>query len=82
LDRHLDHSGPVTGEDVVEGGGELAISVADEKPDLPGPLAEVHQEVFGPSGRRRPPPTGTVLVTVSITVTVPVPSVQHPLWVT
>jgi hypothetical protein len=42
-----DHSRAVTGEDVVERGGELAVPVADEEPELPSALAEVDHEVAG-----------------------------------
>ena len=35
------------GEDGVEGGGELAVPVADQEPELVGPVAEVHQQVAG-----------------------------------
>jgi hypothetical protein len=35
------------GEDRVEAGGELGISVADQVAELLGPVAEVHQEVAG-----------------------------------
>ena len=32
-----------TGEHVVKGGGELAVSVADQKPEPLGAIAEVHE---------------------------------------
>jgi hypothetical protein len=35
------------GEDRVEAGGELGISVADQVAELLGPVAEVHREVAG-----------------------------------
>jgi hypothetical protein len=35
------------GEDRVEAGGELAVSIADEEPELLGAVAEVHQQVAG-----------------------------------
>src|SRR6478735_7998863 len=35
------------GEDGVEGGGELAVPVADQEPDPVGAFAEVHQQVAG-----------------------------------
>jgi hypothetical protein len=35
------------GEDRVEGGGELAVPVADQEPELLGLFAEVHQQVAG-----------------------------------
>nr|WP_222849141.1 hypothetical protein [Trebonia kvetii] len=46
-DGRLDHPHAVAGEDVVECRGELAVPVADQESELPGPLAEVHQEVAG-----------------------------------
>ena len=36
-----------TGEHVVKGGGELAVSVADQEPEPVGALTEVHQQVAG-----------------------------------
>ena len=36
-----------SGEDRVEGGGELAVPVADHESELGGVVAEVHQEVAG-----------------------------------
>jgi hypothetical protein len=35
------------GEHGVEGGGELAVPIADQEPELLGAVAEVHQEVAG-----------------------------------
>jgi hypothetical protein len=46
-DRRLDHPRAVPGEDVVECGGELAVPIANEEPELPGSLTEVHHEVTG-----------------------------------
>ena len=46
-DWRPDHPRSVTGEDVVERGGELAVPVTDEEPEPPGPPAELHQEVAG-----------------------------------
>ena len=46
-DRRLDHPRAVPGEDVVERGGELAVPIADEEPELPGSLTEVQHEVAG-----------------------------------
>jgi hypothetical protein len=46
-DRRLDHPRAVPGEDFVECGGELAVPVADQEFELPGPFAEVRQEVAG-----------------------------------
>jgi hypothetical protein len=40
------------GEHRVEGGGELAVPVADQEPELLGVVAEVHQEVAGLLGER------------------------------
>jgi hypothetical protein len=34
-------------EDGVEGGGELAIPIADQEPEPLGPVAQVHQQVAG-----------------------------------
>jgi hypothetical protein len=42
--RGADDADVGTGEHVVEGGGELAVSVADQEP---GPVAEIHQQVAG-----------------------------------
>ena len=35
------------GEDGVEGGGELAVPVTDQEPELLGAIAEVHEQVAG-----------------------------------
>ena len=35
------------GEDGVEGGGELAVPVADQEPEPVGAIAEIHQQVAG-----------------------------------
>ena len=45
--RRPDHPRAVTGEDVVGCRGELAVPVADEEPEPPGPIAEVHEQVPG-----------------------------------
>ena len=37
----------VVGEDGVERCGELAVSVTDEEPEAPSPVAEVHEQVAG-----------------------------------
>ena len=41
-------------EDGVEGGGELAVPVADQEPELGGAVVEVHEQVAGLLGRPRP----------------------------
>ena len=38
------------GEDGVEGGGELAVAVADEEPEAPVGVVEVHEQVAGQLG--------------------------------
>jgi hypothetical protein len=45
--RDLDGVDPGTGQDAVEGGGELAGAVADEEPEGGGAAVGVHQEVAG-----------------------------------
>ncbi|WP_276097218.1 hypothetical protein [Streptomyces silvisoli] len=47
LRRGLDDLDVVAGEDGVESGGELGIAIADEEPEAPGPLAQVHQQIPG-----------------------------------
>ena len=46
-DRGADDADVGAGEDRVEGDGELAVSVADQEPELLGLVAEVHQQVAG-----------------------------------
>ena len=46
-DRGADDPQVGAGEDGVERGGELAVSVADQEPELLGAVAEVHQQVAG-----------------------------------
>ena len=45
--RGADDADVGTGEHVVEGGGELAVPIADQEPELLGAVAEVHQQVAG-----------------------------------
>jgi len=53
-DRGADGADVGTGEDGVERGGELAVSVADQEPELVGAFAEVHEQVAGLLGDPRP----------------------------
>jgi len=46
-DRAADDADVGAGEDRVEAGGELAVAVADQEPELVGLLAEVHERVAG-----------------------------------
>jgi hypothetical protein len=46
-DRRADDADVGAGEDGVERGGELAVSVADKESEPVGPLSEVHQQVAG-----------------------------------
>ena len=46
-DRGADDPHVGAGEDGVEGGGELAVPVADQEPEPVGAIAEVHQQVAG-----------------------------------
>jgi hypothetical protein len=46
-DRSADDADVGVGEDRVEGGGELAVPVADQEPELLGLVAKVHQQVTG-----------------------------------
>ena len=46
-DRGADDLDVGAGEHGVEGGGELAVSVADQEPELVGAVAEVHEQVAG-----------------------------------
>jgi hypothetical protein len=41
------------GEDVVERCGELAVPVADQEVEAPGPFAKVHEQIAGLLGCRR-----------------------------
>jgi hypothetical protein len=47
LDGGAEDADVGAGEDGVEGGGELAVPVADQEPKLVGAVAEVHQQVAG-----------------------------------
>jgi hypothetical protein len=47
LDRGADDADAGAGEDCVEAGGELAVSVADQETELGGAVAEVHEQVAG-----------------------------------
>src|SRR4051812_2331036 len=46
-DRGVDDADVGAGEYGVEGGGELAVPVADQEPEPVGAVAEVHQQVAG-----------------------------------
>ena len=46
-DRGADDADVGAGEHCVEGGGEVAVSVADQEPKLFGAIAEVHEQVAG-----------------------------------
>ena len=46
-DRGADDPDVGTGEHGIERGGELAVSVADQEPELVGAVAEVHEQVAG-----------------------------------
>jgi hypothetical protein len=45
--RNLDDLDACVSQDAVERCRELAGSIADEKPEFRGPLAEIHQEIAG-----------------------------------
>ena len=45
--RGADDADVGTGEHVVKGGGELAVSVTDQEPKLLGAVGEVHEQVAG-----------------------------------
>src|SRR3954470_24858332 len=51
-----DHVDAISGEDGVEGAGELRVPVSDQETELRDPIAEIHQEVAcllrGPGSRR------------------------------
>ena len=49
-DRGADDADVGAGEHGVEGGGELAVPVADQEPELLGAVAEVHAAGCGPVG--------------------------------
>jgi hypothetical protein len=53
-DRGADDANVGTGEHRVEGGGELAVPVADQETELLGAVAEVHQQVAGLLGDPSP----------------------------
>src|SRR5918996_5821846 len=44
-DRGLDDSDPIRAEDLVEGGGELRVSVVDEEADVSVRVSKGHREV-------------------------------------
>jgi hypothetical protein len=46
-DRRPDHPRAVPGKDFIERRGELAVPVADQELELPGPITEVHHQVAG-----------------------------------
>ena len=46
-DRGADDADVGAGEHRVEGGGELAVAVADQEPEPVGVVAEVHEQVAG-----------------------------------
>src|SRR3954463_15562306 len=52
-DRGADDPQVGAGEDGVEGGGELAVSVADQEPELLAAIAEVHHEANYQRERRQ-----------------------------
>jgi hypothetical protein len=53
-DRGADDADISAGENGVEGGGELAVPVADQEAELLGTVAKVHQQVAGLLGDPRP----------------------------
>jgi hypothetical protein len=53
-DRRPDHPRAVPGKDFIERRGELAVPVADQEPEPPGPVAEVRKQVPGLLGRPGP----------------------------
>src|ERR687889_1824159 len=59
-DRGADDPQVGAGEDGVERGGELAVPVADQEPELLGALAEIHQQVAGLLGD--PVPVGWAVI--------------------
>lgn len=54
--RGADHSDPVRGKDVIEGGGELRVAVTDQHLEPVGLRAHLHQQLAGPL--RDPGPGG------------------------
>ena len=52
--RSADDPDVGAGEDSVERGGELAVPVADQEPELVGAVAEVHEQVAGLLGHPVP----------------------------
>ena len=60
--RGADDADVGTGEHVVEGGGELAVSVADQEPEPVGAVVEIHQQVAGLLGD--PAPVGWAVIPV------------------
>jgi hypothetical protein len=53
LNRGADDADVPAGEHGVEGGGELAVAVADQEPELVNAVAEVHQQVASLLGHPR-----------------------------
>ena len=51
--RHLDDADVERGEHGVEGCGELGVAIADEEPESPAGVVEVHGEVAGQLGQPR-----------------------------
>jgi hypothetical protein len=45
--RDLNHGDAVGGEDLIERGRVLVVTIADQEPKHAGPLVEVHDEVTG-----------------------------------
>jgi hypothetical protein len=52
--RSLDHFDALVGEDLIEGAGELGVTIPDEEPEHPDPVPKVHDEVAGLLGGPRP----------------------------